>query len=349
VIHIDLFSGIGGFALAAEAVWPDIEHIFCDNEPFAQQVLRKHWPNSPIYGDIRTLTNTSSTRLDAEHTSQAQTIQSAKWTYEKENTIGGCGLESSPDNKYFILTGGFPCQPFSHAGRRKGTEDDRYLWPEMFRVIREFAPLWVIAENVRGLATWNDGMVFEQVCADLESEGYEVQSFIVPAVAVNAPHRRDRIWFIAFNPEHAGQHGSQDGQSGTSGSDGDKAGAYQDEQSTRSDSPRNNAPNARPQRRFEGAEGVQSSRQEPERTDNGIGGCFPDWNRDWREVAFATCHDRVDDGLSKRVVRLPDGSTISRSKWRQQALKAYGNAIVPAVAVEIMKAIALSKNRKEEE
>src|SRR4029077_4695613 len=93
---------------------------------------------------------------------------------------------------------GFPCQPFSAAGKRRGTEDDRHLWPEMFRIIQTFKPTWIVAENVRGLATWNNGLVLEQVCTDLEGQGYEVQPFIIPAVAVNAPHRRDRIWFVAY-------------------------------------------------------------------------------------------------------------------------------------------------------
>lgn len=182
--HLDLFSGIGGFALAAQTVWgEEYENIgFCDNDKFCQQVLKKHWPNSPIYGDIRQLTADTACQRSIE---------------DGQNSGRSAQRSARSDLAPLLITGGFPCQPFSQAGRRKGTADDRHLWPEMFRVIREFAPLWVVAENVRGLVTWNDGMVLEQVCTDLESEGYEVQPFIIPAVALGAPHRRDRIWFVA--------------------------------------------------------------------------------------------------------------------------------------------------------
>ena len=123
---------------------------------------------------------------DAE---SGQPRQSSK--QEGRSDTGGSGID--------LLTGGFPCQPFSQAGKRKGTNDDRYLWPEMLRVIHEFQPAWVVAENVRGLLTINEGLVFEQVCLDLEGEGYDVQAFVIPAVAVNAPHRRDRVWIIAMH------------------------------------------------------------------------------------------------------------------------------------------------------
>ena len=179
--HVDLFSGIGGFALAVKEVWPDSEHVFCDNDLYCQKLLKLRFPNSKIYGDIK----------------QIKTIADSDWhglqkQGEKQQTSGNRQLFKAD-----ILTGGFPCQPFSQAGKRRGTSDDRYLWPEMLRIIRITNPRWVIAENVRGLVTWNDGMVLEQVCTDLEGEGYEVQPLIIPAVAVNAPHRRDRIWFIA--------------------------------------------------------------------------------------------------------------------------------------------------------
>ena len=153
--HIDLFSGIGGFALAADRVWPGIRHVFCDNEPFAQEVLKKHWPEAPIYGDIRTL----------------------KWK-------GG---------RPFILTGGFPCQPFSSTGAKRGKSDDRYLWPEMFRVIREAMPHWIIGENVDGIIK----MALDDVLADLESIGYSARAFIIPACAIGAHHRRNRVWIVA--------------------------------------------------------------------------------------------------------------------------------------------------------
>lgn len=168
--HLDLFSGIGGFAYAADQVWDNVEHVFCDNDKFCQQVITKHWPEAKQYNDIQEIT------------------------------------EEQAD----IITGGFPCQPFSQAGLRRGTADDRYLWPEMLRVIQLAQPAWVIAENVRGLLSHLDGMVLEQVCLDLEAAGYEVQPLIIPAAAVNAPHRRDRIWFVAYSLDKRRQRSFQE-------------------------------------------------------------------------------------------------------------------------------------------
>lgn len=182
--HLDLFSGIGGFALAAEEIWPDSEHIFCDNDRYCRELLKLRFPNSKIYGDIKEIKSIADT--DFREGGPRNESKPRKTAYEK-----------SGSKNTDLLTGGFPCQPFSQAGKRRGTDDDRYLWPEMLRVIRLVKPRWIIAENVRGLLTMQNGMVFEQVCSDLENSGYEVQPFIIPAVAVNAPHRRDRIWFVA--------------------------------------------------------------------------------------------------------------------------------------------------------
>jgi DNA (cytosine-5)-methyltransferase 1 len=159
--HGSLFSGIGGFDLAAE--WMGWENIFhCEWNEFGHKVLKHYWPKAETFTDI----------TKSDFTKYA--------------------------NKIDILTGGFPCQPYSTAGKRLGTEDDRHLWPEMLRAIREISPRWIVGENVRGLTNWNGGMVFDEVQADLEAEGYEVLPFLLPACAVNAPHRRDRIWFIAY-------------------------------------------------------------------------------------------------------------------------------------------------------
>jgi DNA-cytosine methyltransferase len=153
--HLDLFSGIGGFALAAK--WNGFRTVgFCDNEPYAQAVLKKHWPDVAIHSDIREV---------------------------RGDLYAGVTL----------LTGGFPCQPFSCAGKQRGKEDDRYLWPEMLRVIREAQPRWIIGENVAGIVN----MALDQVHTDLEAEGYEVESIIIPACGVDAPHRRNRVWIMA--------------------------------------------------------------------------------------------------------------------------------------------------------
>ena len=160
MIHGSLFSGIGGFDLAAEWMgWTNAFH--CEWEEFPRKVLQYHFPESKSYGDIN----------------------------ETDFTIW--------NKKIDILTGGFPCQPYSAAGKRLGKEDERHLWPQMLRAIREIEPRWVIGENVYGLVSWNEGLVFEEVQVDLENEGYEVQPYILPAASVNAPHRRDRVWFVA--------------------------------------------------------------------------------------------------------------------------------------------------------
>ncbi|NBW23217.1 MAG: DNA (cytosine-5-)-methyltransferase [Caulobacteraceae bacterium] len=165
--HLDLFSGIGGFALAAK--WNGYRTVgFCDNEPYAQAVLRKHWPEIQCHKDIREV---------------------------RGELYAGVTL----------ITGGFPCQPFSVAGKQRGKDDNRYLWPEMLRVIREARPAWIIGENVAGIVN----LALDTVCADLEAEGYEVEPVIIPACAVDAPHRRDRVWIIARYMADTGRKGLQ--------------------------------------------------------------------------------------------------------------------------------------------
>lgn len=151
--HLDLFSGIGGFALAAQ--WMGWETVgFCEKDKYAKRVLGRHWPNVPIIDDIRDI---------------------------KEPV--GCD----------IITGGFPCQPFSVAGKQKSKADDRYLWPEMLRVIALERPAWVVGENVAGIV----GLALDQTLSDLEAQSYSSRAFILPACAVDAPHRRDRVWIVA--------------------------------------------------------------------------------------------------------------------------------------------------------
>lgn len=300
--HLDLFSGIGGFSLAADRVWPGIEHVFCEIDPFCQAILKKHWPNATIYGDIRTLTNAGS---------------------QKPHRLPGLKRKKvSAPRKPYILTGGFPCQPFSHAGKRKGTDDERHLWPEMRRVIQEFSPHYVVAENVRGLLSIEGGVVFEQVCLDLEALGYEVQPFVIPACAVNAPHRRDRIWFVARNTQHDGRDGSQDRESRDEGGERNAERPHEIRQPTRPALSRGYAPHLQ----CDGYEGLQERSSEGER--GGLERCTT-WDEPWPAVAARLC--RLDDGL-------PDG--VARPKgWRNAALKAYGNAIVPQVAMQIFQAI----------
>jgi DNA (cytosine-5)-methyltransferase 1 len=177
---LDLFSGLGGFSLGLERTGHFKTIAFCDNDKFSKLILDKHWKGIKIYDDVREITKEKF----------------------KEDGI------PFPD----IITGGFPCQPFSVAGKQKGTSDDRHLWPEMFRIIKAFKPRYVIGENVRGIINIQDGVVFETVCTDLESEGYEVQPFIIPAAGVGAPHRRERVWVVAIREDVANTVGNDEGR-----------------------------------------------------------------------------------------------------------------------------------------
>lgn len=159
---LDLFSGIGGFSLGLERAGMNTV-AFCEIDPFCQQVLKNHWPHLPIYGDIKQLTTR---RL---HHDNIPSID--------------------------LLCGGYPCQPFSIAGKRRGLDDPRHLWPEMYRLIRELRPRWVICENVAG----HVDLGLDTVLADLDDAGYTATPFIIPACAVGAPHRRDRVWIIAHS------------------------------------------------------------------------------------------------------------------------------------------------------
>ena len=163
--HVDLCSGIGGFALGFE--WAGLSRpvLFCDIEPWSRKVLRKHWPDVPIAEDVKELAS------DPDE------------------------LIPDTDPRRTILTAGYPCQSFSLAGKRRGTEDDRHIWPYIFSIVQARRPAWCVFENVYGHVT----LGLDQVLSDLEGEGYATRPFIVPACATDAPHRRDRLWIIGTN------------------------------------------------------------------------------------------------------------------------------------------------------
>jgi len=276
--HGSLFSGLGGFDLAAEWMgWENILH--CEWMEFPRKVLDYHFPNADSHIDI------------------------CKTDFKKYA------------NKIDILTGGFPCQPFSMAGKRKGTDDERYLWGEMLRAIQEIKPTFVIAENVFGITNIDGGMVFEQVCLDLEAEGYEVQPFVIPAAAKNAPHRRDRVWFVAYS------NGSK--------SKYDRGTNIEKEKKIRRDKKSNV---------FRELCGVRNATNTTSRRggqDNGQG--EPGFNNkkttpnNWNNFPTQSPICGGDDGLPTELDR------ITFSKWRRESIKGYGNAIVPQVALEIFK------------
>lgn len=293
--HGSLFSGIGGFDLAAQ--WMGWENVFhCEWNPFGQRVLKHYWPNADSHHDI------------------------TKTNFEQYA------------NRIDILTGGFPCQPYSSAGKRKGKEDERHLWPEMLRTICEVAPRYVVGENVLGLTNWNGGVVFDEVHTDLETAGYEVAAMVIPAAAVNAPHGRDRVWFVARRVVADTMRGSDGNDSGsvvgtaseirrrTSVNVSDKlcgVGNVADANRERSDI-----------RTFEteiSRDVVATNSSEFERTN---------WSDFPTKPPICSGNDGVPDQL--------DGITFS--KWRHESLKAYGNAIVPQVALQIFKVIQRIEN-----
>lgn len=370
--HGSLFSGVGGFDLAAE--WMGWENLFhCEINEWCQKVLRFHFPKSIQYEDI--------TRTDF-----------TPWR-----------------GKVDVLTGGFPCQPFSTAGKRRGAEDDRYLWPEMLRAIREIRPAWVIGENVAGITSMvqpgsevtvesqaslfetsdketllEQEYVIETVCRDLEREGYSVQPILIPACGVGAPHRRDRVWFIAnrtnsriegLRQERKNEIHEFESTSHSNGTRGpqfgerrdirDKGQYDQDKEPERherpsrfggsgeayvicdSDSPRFQAKGTGQQ-----TTGIAGSRLQGLIT-NAEGKQLGNTLRAWRRITGSTNLYRKKDWrnfptqppVCGRYDGLPfdvDYLAIPFTKWRQESIKAYGNAIVPQVAFEIFKAIEAS-------
>jgi DNA (cytosine-5)-methyltransferase 1 len=333
--HGSLFSGIGGFDLAAQWMgWTNVFH--CEWNEFGQKVLKHYWPKAETFTDI---TKTDFTKYA---------------------------------NKIDILTGGFPCQPYSTAGKRLGKEDERHLWPEMLRAIREIQPRWVVGENVRGLTNWNGGMVFDEVQADLEAEGYEVLPFLLPACAVNAPHRRDRIWFIAYS-ESARMYRKErnvckenGGQVGELLPKSNKPSNGHGENGTTTNT-NSNVHTGRLDNRGNKSEATGS-----ESKDQQQGG----WNENRQRVRVESCTSGEDasnaeqSGLERRGWKwsglkqvggyrnwerfptqspicggndgIPPGlvlDSISIKDHRESSLKGFGNAVVPQVVYEIFKVI----------
>lgn len=333
ITHYDLFAGIGGFSYALDTIFneQENEHIFCEWEKFPTAVLKKHWPDAKYYGDIADLV------ADTLHGGLERSTDKA----QRHSDVRS-GERCNKTQDLTILTGGFPCQPFSHAGRRQGTSDDRYKWPEMFAVIRNVRPDWVIAENVYGLTSWNEGLVLERTCTDLEAEGYEVQPFIIPACSLEAPHKRDRVWIVA----HATCPNDRRNARELSSTNEQQEEKRQEKRISEPSSTDKQSIANTGRERWQSWSSIrlQPESEKPEWKDNK----HPDWswNRDWREVALATCHDGVDDGLPRKL----DGATyrnkptdcISAAQHRKDRLKACGNAIVPQVAMEIFKSIKLN-------
>ena len=272
---LDLFSGIGGFSLGMEATKKIKTIAFCEKDEFCRKVLKKHWSNIKQYNDIRSIN----------------------------------GKEISAD----IVSGGFPCQPFSVAGKRKGTEDDRYLWDEMLRVITEVKPRWVVGENVQGIINIDNGLVLRQVQTDLEAQGFQVQCFIIPASGVGAWHRRNRVWIVANSDKfRCTQHNETKKEKFE----------WRSKTSFVSSSSQD-VPNSmckRLQRYKNNQESSKKAQRQPTNNSN------EKEQHTWWQTQSELCG-------------VPDGISYELDKDRTNRIKALGNAIVPQIAYEIGQAI----------
>jgi len=348
---LDLFSGIGGFSYAAETLIGGYETVaFCEMDKFCQKILKKHWPQVPIFDDVRTIDAARLGRID-------------------------------------IVTGGYPCQPFSQAGRRQGEEDERHLWPEMLRIIKSCQPRYVLAENVAGHVT----MGLDQVLTDLEDQGYTTRAIIVPACAKNAPHRRDRVWIIGQLTTN-----TNDTRNRTSRSNIDQEQQTIEqgwkEQSlfefSRHDDAMADTKCLGWEKRAEKSEELDRERSS-DQSDNGSQGCTisntdkdvantkrirsqtglsgqdkgqvgnteKPIDRDNRQRGWETSNSRsveqrvgdMADGISRGILRHFDREpdhiprVTKGEKDRAKKLKALGNSIVPQVAAEILLAIRVSE------
>ena len=394
--HASLFSGIGGAEVAASMMgWQNLFH--CEIQEFPRKVLDYWFPNSESYEDI--------TKTDF-----------TKW-----------------HGKVDVLTGGFPCQPFSLAGRRKGADDNRYLWPQMLRAIRQIHPTWVVGENVNGIKTMVEScqvtqmgrtdylfeenhlyreesrFTLDKICADLEAEGYSVQPLVIPACAIGAPHRRDRVWIVAHRSDPRAETVQQEGQDGicsarpsphTQCNGHSPQGHGNQRARAKKSKKRKNRPQSRSRRHGSGKtlahalqhrshevhQDHQSQFPDGART-NSLGGqrpsshsysnggkalqaskglertgrkrdvqpkersTSPEWtdrlsrlqqSGRWRNFPTQSPVCRGNDGIPFDV----DSLTISFPKWRQESIKAYGNAWVPQVAYEIFRAIEAEEENK---
>lgn len=267
VVHLDLFSGIGGFALAAQMVGGIKTVGFCEINPYAQKVLAKNFPEIPIHDDVKTLNPKDYGRID-------------------------------------LITGGYPCQPFSHAGKRQGEDDDRHLWPAMRSIIEGARPRWVIAENVAGHVT----MGLDTVLSEMESIGYTCWPVVIPACAVDAPHRRDRVWIVGHaNSARRSESNAPLARGST-------------EQHDRNGQPDPDAEREQCKGRGEIADTGDATIQ---RELGRMGG-----ERTWCQWTPEPGVGRVAHGIPGRVDRL----------------HGLGNAIVPQVAAELLRAIVSLEN-----
>jgi DNA (cytosine-5)-methyltransferase 1 len=332
MIHFSLFSGIGGFELAAEWMgWKN--YVSCEINDFCNKIRNYYWPDCFHHDDVKTLTMQLINKKLCER-------------YGKDWR-----------NDDIILTGGFPCQPYSSAGKRLGKADERHLFPEMLRVISEIKPTYIVGENVYGLVNWNGGVVFEEVCADLEAIGYEVQPVLLPASGIDAPHHRMRVWFIA----HAISIG--DGKQQISYKESiRKEFIYKSQISNVTNANCNGLNQCNGNNEVNASEGRINALGNAEQSNvngnaahsDGIG--LPresNWTGksrfineagkigNWHNFPTQSPICGGDDGLPTEL----DGITFSN--WRKKSIMGYGNAIVPQLAYILFQTIVKTKQNEQ--
>ena len=298
---LDLFSGIGGFSLGLESTGYFETIAFVEKDKFCQQVLKKNFKDIPIESEVR---DVKGDRYAAD-----------------------------------IITGGFPCQPFSVAGKRKGTDDDRYLWDETIRIVRECKPRWFIGENVEGIINIQEGVVLRQVCDDLEKEGFEVQCLIIPASGVGAWHQRKRVWILAYS-KHNGSHRSKGNETIKSSNQSKEWVFIRDNQ---------NVTNSQRMGWKEGSKESKEFKREAtsNKSTNSIEG------QSIRESCLSM--DVSNTGNEGRktwwqtqseLCGIPHGLSTSMDRNRANRIKALGNSIVPLIAREL--GLAIMKAEQDE-
>ena len=336
---LDLFSGIGGFSLGLESTGHFKTIAFCEKDKFCQKVLQKNFKNIPIEGEIR---NVKGEKYKAD-----------------------------------VVTGGFPCQPFSIAGKRKGTDDDRYLWDETIRVVRECKPKWFIGENVEGIINIQEGMVLRQVQTDLEKEGFEVQCLIIPASGIGAWHQRKRVWIIGCNVSNSDKSRSFKEYS-TSFNRQNKGDGFINESGSRSNENVSNTDSRMRRRgRTIGESGtnqvwgfhIKKEKQSEQNFRSKVIGCDDLFREDvsdsngkrsqgykFQQHLETRKQSSTNDGkesfkrqqtwwqTQSELCGVPDGVSYELDKDRANRVKSLGNSIVPQIARELGKAIIKAEN-----
>lgn len=342
--HLGLFEGIGGFSLAArEAGWDP--KAWVEIEPYCQLVLQKNFPEALGFADVK------------------------EFNYATYKSI--LRARGDRDRRIDCITGGFPCQPYSEAGKQRGNSDDRAIWPQMLRVIKEIRPTWVVGENVAGLVRMDGGNILAGILSSLEEAGYETSCFIIPAIGLGAPHKRQRIWIVGYSADadskrklqqkrcyrrSRGRVGDQDSitedtisrrlrhredveRLSGDGELGDTSPGVSDRIRVQSTGP----DTGRISSQRDGLRAEQTSQWPSNEYSYSTDGHT--WKEDWVSVATRVC--RVDDGIPGRVDgpgQLPAGTPIKKAAGRGHRLKALGNSIVWQIPYQIFNTINRIQN-----